>query len=68
MEMVKWNKRYNSLDVNSRTTKRIGDKTMKRTKEEIEKLQRYMNRIFPYYYRDNSIREGIKSVVNAIPK
>ena len=41
---------------------------MKRTKEEIEKLQRYMNRIFPYYYRDNSIREGIKSIVNAIPK
>ena len=41
---------------------------MKRTKEEIEKLQRYMNRIFPYYYRDNSIREGIKNIVNAIPK
>lgn len=41
---------------------------MTRTKEEIEKLQRYMNRIFPYYYRDNSIREGIKSIVNAIPK
>ena len=51
-----------------KTTKRIGDKTIKRTKEEIEKLQRYMNRIFPYYYRDNSIREGIKSIVNAIPK
>ena len=28
MEMVKWNKRYNSLDVNPRTTKRIGDKNM----------------------------------------
>ena len=40
---------------------------MTRTREEIEKLQRYMNRIFPYY-RDNSIREGIKNIVNAIPK
>ena len=41
---------------------------MTRTKEEREKLQRYMNRIFPYYYRDNAIREGIKNIVNAIPK
>ena len=41
---------------------------MTRTREEIEKLQRYMNRIFPYYYKDDVGREGIKNIVNAIPK
>ena len=33
---------------------------MTRTKEEIEKLQRYMNRIFPYSYRSDISKEGLK--------
>ena len=41
---------------------------MTRTKEEIEKLQRYMKRIFPYYYKSDISKEGIKTIVNAIPK
>ena len=45
MEMVKWNKWYNSLDAHSRTTERIGDKAM------IEDIRGYCNR--NCIYNDN---------------
>ena len=36
MEMVQWNKGYNSLDAHSKTTERIGDKNM--VKESLKKI------------------------------
>lgn len=41
---------------------------MTKTREEIEKLQRYMKRVFPYYYKSDISKEGIKRIVNAILK
>lgn len=41
---------------------------MTRTRGEIKKLQKYIKRIFPYYYKSNVSEEGIRSIVNAIPK
>ena len=41
---------------------------MTRTRGEIKKLQKYIKRIFPYYYKSNVGREGIKHIVNKIPK
>ena len=37
------------------------------TREE-EKLRQFIKRIFPYYYRSNVGRDGIKIIVNAISK